>query len=296
MNELLDNLPIIEETYHPTQLSQLDEMLGGGLHPGLYVLGAAPSIGKTSLTLQVADTIASTGQDVLIYSMIDPVENLIAKSVSRYLALETISQDGGISQSKSPQELLNTSRYSSYSQKEKTLLHSAFEQYEAMGQSIYIFQSARDTSIQGFLDTVNKFVKITGNHPVIFVDYLQAFTPYLPGVSDEQNMYKVIAELQKLSRSLNTPIWAVSSINRSDYHQEVSLTSFESFQAIESTVDVLIGMELMNIETDNFDYTEAMDETPRQLNLKLLKNRYGSLGNPINLQFHTHSSYFEEVR
>ena len=46
-----------------TGYTQLDALLDGGLHSGLYVLGAISSLGKTSFVLQVADQIAQQGQD-----------------------------------------------------------------------------------------------------------------------------------------------------------------------------------------------------------------------------------------
>ena len=39
------------------------------LYPGLYVLGAISSLGKTTFALQMADQIAETGQDVIIFSL-----------------------------------------------------------------------------------------------------------------------------------------------------------------------------------------------------------------------------------
>ncbi|MBO5440949.1 MAG: hypothetical protein J6A09_00075, partial [Alphaproteobacteria bacterium] len=45
----------------PTGFSELDKLLGGGLAPGLIVLGAISSLGKSTFSLQVAQNIAKQG-------------------------------------------------------------------------------------------------------------------------------------------------------------------------------------------------------------------------------------------
>ena len=74
-----------------TGFSVLDKHLGGGLHPWLYVLGAIPALGKTSLALQIADQIATTGQDVCFFSLEMSHRELIAKSLSRCQYLSALA-------------------------------------------------------------------------------------------------------------------------------------------------------------------------------------------------------------
>ena len=47
-----------------TGIAGLDKALDGGLHAGLTVLGAVSSMGKTSLMLQMADTLAAAGRNM----------------------------------------------------------------------------------------------------------------------------------------------------------------------------------------------------------------------------------------
>ena len=41
-----------------TGFPQLDEILGGGLAPGLVVLGGQPGVGKSTFCLQLAENVA----------------------------------------------------------------------------------------------------------------------------------------------------------------------------------------------------------------------------------------------
>lgn len=66
-----------------TGFKNLDNILGGGLYAGLYIIGAVSSLGKTTFSLQIADQIATSGTDVLIFSLEMATNELIAKSVSR---------------------------------------------------------------------------------------------------------------------------------------------------------------------------------------------------------------------
>ena len=66
-----------------TGFYDIDKALGGGLHTGLYVLGAVSSLGKTTFTLQIADNLAKADTDVLFFSLEQSKFELMAKSISR---------------------------------------------------------------------------------------------------------------------------------------------------------------------------------------------------------------------
>ena len=66
-----------------TGIAGLDKELDGGLHAGLTVLGAVSSMGKTSLMLQMADTLAAAGRNVLFITIEMSRMELIAKSAVR---------------------------------------------------------------------------------------------------------------------------------------------------------------------------------------------------------------------
>ena len=66
-----------------TGIAGLDKALDGGLHAGLTVLGAVSNMGKTSLMLQMADTLAAAGRNVLFITIEMSRMELIAKSAVR---------------------------------------------------------------------------------------------------------------------------------------------------------------------------------------------------------------------
>ena len=87
VNGLSDFIADIEKRHNrdcvSTGFENLDEILDGGFYPGLYIIGAISSLGKTTFALQVADNAAKKGQDVLVFSLEMGKQELIAKSISR---------------------------------------------------------------------------------------------------------------------------------------------------------------------------------------------------------------------
>ena len=67
---------------YATGFNMLDRELKGGLFAGLTIVGALTSAGKTTLVMQMADTMAQAGNDVLIFSLETGRNELIAKSIS----------------------------------------------------------------------------------------------------------------------------------------------------------------------------------------------------------------------
>lgn len=63
------DIPLDETPRRPTGISELDRVLGGGLVPGSAVLlGGEPGIGKSTLLLQAASSLAESGRSVLYAS------------------------------------------------------------------------------------------------------------------------------------------------------------------------------------------------------------------------------------
>ena len=64
-----------------TGFSNLDKLIN--LYPGLYVLGAISSLGKTTFACQLADQLAKAGEHVLYFSLEQSKFELVTKGLSR---------------------------------------------------------------------------------------------------------------------------------------------------------------------------------------------------------------------
>jgi len=61
------------------------------LYPGLYVIGAVPSLGKTTFIHQMGEQIAESGTHVLFFSFEQSILELASKSIARSIARENTS-------------------------------------------------------------------------------------------------------------------------------------------------------------------------------------------------------------
>ena len=75
--------------YRKTGYSNLDEKMS--LYPGLYVLGAVSSLGKTTFVGQLADQLSEAGDHVLYFSLEQSEFELVSKGISRMTARENLS-------------------------------------------------------------------------------------------------------------------------------------------------------------------------------------------------------------
>lgn len=274
-----------------TGYDDLDRILDGGLYPGLYIIGAISSLGKTTFALQMADNMAQNEQDVIIFSLEMARAELMAKSISRQTFL--LSEDAPHN-AKTTRGVLAGARYAKYSKAEKELIYQAIQEYRLYAEHIYIHEGVGNIGVDKIKEIVMQHIAITGNKPVIIIDYLQILAPFDLRASDKQNTDKAVLELKRLSRDVQIPVIGISSFNRDNYTSPVNYSSFKESGAIEYSADVLIGLQYAGI-----DYIEREGEGERlkrirklikqeeenarqgkgvNIELKVLKNRNGSKG------------------
>ena len=310
LQNFLDNIAAsASATYIPTGFEGLDRILDGGLFPGLYVVGAISSLGKTTFCLQMADQIAAAGHDVLIFSLEMARSELIAKSVSRLTVLQDLQQNGSTSNAKTTRGILTGSRYASYSRAEKELIMKAVSLYSETARRIYITEGVGDVGVKEIRERVQRHARITGRRPVVVIDYLQIIAPADIRATDKQNTDKAVLELKRLSRDLDIPVVGISSFNRDNYTQPVNLSSFKESGAIEYSSDVLIGLQYTGMDYEEGETDKNREKRIRELlkqaaadaktgkaqhiHMKILKNRNGSKGEML-LEFYPMFNYFRE--
>lgn len=274
-----------------TGFSALDEALDGGLYEGLYILGAISSLGKTSYCLQMADQIAAGGRDVLFFSLEMARTELMAKSVSRMTKLLPSEP----SHQKTARGITDGRRYADYSAKERKLIRDAIDAYAELAGRMYIVEGVGDIGAMHVREAVKRHIDLTGESPVVFVDYLQLLMPAEIRATDKQNMDRSVLELKRISRDYKIPLIAISSFNRESYRQTVNMAAFKESGAIEYSSDVLIGLQAKGAGEEDFDIDEAKRMDPREVELVVLKNRNGRTGEKVEYRYHPMYNCFYEV-
>lgn len=285
----------VNTPYIPTGFKGIDEALDGGLYEGLYIVGAISSLGKTTLVTQIADQVAKQGHDVLIFSLEMARSEIMAKSISRHTIIEVLQTGGDTKNAKTVRGITAGVRYANYNDTEKELIKNAVTAYSDYAKHIYITEGVGDLGARQIRETVEKHVQYTGNTPLVIIDYLQILAPYNERATDKQNTDKAVMELKRISRDFKTPVIGISSFNRDNYTNAVSMQAFKESGAIEYSSDVLIGLQLKGAGDKDFDPTEAKKKNPREIELVILKNRNGQTGTKIPLEFYPLFNYFIEM-
>ena len=288
--------------YIPTGFNILDETLDGGLYPGLYILGAVSSIGKTTLLLQIADQIAAAGTDVVYFSLEMEAYELISKSISR-LTYEHCN--GYTGNAKTTRGISTASRYKEYNRHELALIQIARQNYAKTAENLFIYEGFGNMGVEQIRDIVQKHkeTSLSGKYPVVMIDYLQILAPYDVRSSDKQNTDKAVLELKRISRDFRTPVIAVSSFNRDSYVSAVNMAAFKESGAIEYGSDVLMALQPSGLQTGQTDKVKThnqgtMDKHKasdnRKLEMVILKNRNGRSGVKVNFTYRPLFNYFED--
>ncbi len=187
-----------EVTGVPTGFSDLDAMTSG-LQPGdLVIIAGRPSMGKTSLALNMAENVAlDTGLPVAVFSM---------EMASTQLTMRLLGSVGRLDQHK-----MRTGRL-------------ADEDWERLANALGKLNEAPihiddGASLNSFdiRARARRLSKQCGSLGLIVIDYLQLMAP--PGGRQSENRATEISEMSRslkaLAKELNVPVVALSQLNRS---------------------------------------------------------------------------------
>lgn len=303
----------------PTGFRVLDKALGdglddGGLPPGLITIGAIPSLGKTAIVLQMADQMAEAGHDVLIIALEMASTELVARSISRltakHLTSTDLSEEYPAALTAKGVRLFNSRRgmYTNQSQAEywttmADRLKDCIDKYrDAIAPHIYIHEPETPIPASMIKSIVHEYTELLGKTPVVIVDYIQILAPE-PGNernTEKANMDAAALTLKHISRDYKIPVICISSFNRMNYNEQVSMESFKESGGIEYSSDVVVGMQLYGTgmyitRGQALDVDFEKGRTPRRIQARVLKNRDGITGQYINLEYFPAFNLFREV-
>ena len=263
-----------------TGFKPIDDALDGGIYTGLYFIGAISSLGKTTLSLQIADNLAKQGRDVLFFSLEQSKYDLMSKSISRETFLFCRDNGKTVNNAKSNLAVLDGRRWLEFSETEKEVMNGAFKSYQDFAKHIFIHEGIGNISVSEIREKIKNHISITGNaRPIVFIDYLQILKASEGDerATDKQIVDHNVTALKQLSRDFDIPIIAVSSLNRQNYSEKINMAAFKESGAIEYGSDVLIGLQLTGAGDKDFDVDVAKEKDPREIDFCILKNRNGKI-------------------
>ncbi|NBO17468.1 MAG: replicative DNA helicase [Proteobacteria bacterium] len=248
----------------PTGLKQLDRMMSGLQKEALIILAARPSVGKTSLAINMAQyACINHGKSVAFFSLEMGDEEIVQRMLSAQANIENWKIKNG---QLSDEEM---HRYST-----------------AMGELGDISFHIDDTPGISVLEMRTKIRRLIMKTPIdlIIVDYLQLCKSYVTE-SRVQQVSDISQGLKNLAREMKVPVVALSQLSRAVESRDDSrpqLSDLRDSGSIEQDADVV--MFLSRPQKDNReDYV-----------LSIAKHRAGATGD-IQLMFKGDRTRFYEV-
>ena len=180
----------------PTGLADLDEKTSGLQPSDMIVLAARPGMGKTSLALNIAETVAvEAGLPVAVFSMEMP---------GTQLATRFLSSVGRIDQHKIRTGKLNDEEW-------QRLTYALGKLHEA---PIYIDETPglNPTDLRA---RCRRLHRQCGRLGLIVIDYLQLMTSLKESDNRSAELSEISRSVKSLAKELNVPIIALSQLNRS---------------------------------------------------------------------------------
>lgn len=263
------------------------------LYPGLYVLGAISSLGKTTFIHQMADQLAESGSHVLYFSLEQTLLEMTTKGLSRLTAKADIRN------AVSAVDIRKGVRTAAVIEAE--------EKYASFSENEYIIECGLDTTIETIIATVKEYIKNTENSPVVIVDYLQIIQPSDNHQTTKDAVDGHVRAFKKLQAENDLVVILISSLNRQNYLMPVDFESFKESGGIEYTADVIWGLQLSVMNDEIFEkdtrlkarreaIIKAKSATPREIDLVCLKNRYGISNYTCKFRYYAQYDYFFPIR
>jgi replicative DNA helicase len=246
-----------------TGFRKLDYMFGGLQKGKLYLIGARPSQGKSTLLMNIA------------VNMKKPLLFVTAESSKEELSKRAISYKGRV----------NNSGINNGDLNEKELKGIRDASSDLYNRDRFIIYDESNASINRVVSMANDAVKYHGIQAV-FVDYLQIIKHTNDRIPRHEQVAEVSKLLKQLARDLQVPVVVASQLRRDAEGKKPQLSDFSDSTQIERDADV--AMAIFNVP-DGSGNVKVGSHTY----VCVLKNRDGALGD-IAFDGQMQYYYFQE--
>ena len=241
----------------PTGFPGLDNLLSGLQKSDFIVLGARPSLGKTTLALDIARHAAlKGGVTVGIFSLEMSREQVIDR---------LIAAESGV-----PLWRLRTGKISDES--EFQLIQQALDKLSKV--PIFIDDAPSPNIMQ--MRSMARRLQIEHGLGLLVVDYLQLISPRRGSDNLVAQVTEISRNLKALSRELNVPLLALSQLNRGVDQRDSKVPKLHDLResgAIEQDADVVLF-----IYRKDRDKIDVPPEEQNVAQIIVAKHRNGPLG------------------
>jgi len=263
-----------------TGFSDLDEMTSGFQPSDLIIVAARPSMGKTALTLNIAQHVAITeGVGVAFFSLEMSKESLVQRMLASEALIDAQAlRKGGRALDESMPRLAQAAGILSHA-------------------PIFI----DDTPGIGLLEMRAKARRLKSEHDLglIMVDYLQLMTGPSGVENRQQEVSQISRGLKALAKELSVPVVALSQLSRApeqrtgDDKGRPQLSDLRESGAIEQDADVIMFIFRQEVYAERDETGRLKDPTLEgKAEIIIGKQRNGPIGS-ARLFFHKQYTRFD---
>jgi replicative DNA helicase len=276
ISEMIDDIEneesqLINDEFVKSGFNKLDNILNGGFHKKqLVVVGARPSVGKTSIAQQFILEAGKQKKKALFLSLEVDKKNVFLKFVSNLVSIE-----GWKLQTKK----LNQSEFEA--------IKTAKEDLRNM--KIFVNDSSSLNILQ-IENIIKKQLEIE-NIDIVFIDYIQIIRYQQQNNFNEAFAIKEnTSRLKEIAKKYNISVVALAQINRKgvENNQEPKITDLKGSGGIEEDADVAI---LLHREKNEDKQSGYFSNNGKMI---IAKNRHGATG-VVNFDFDGKFSRFTEI-
>lgn len=266
-NELADDLAKQSNTRVATHIKTLDYFTYGGFNGGnLVILAARPSVGKTTIAMQIAQNASADENKTLVFSL---------EMTKKELVQRLMQSTGYISQYELVTKQINWQNY-------EMAVDSVANEYLVINDESYNIHDIRQKIV-----TACK----SDNVKMVVIDYLQLMKGANPRLSKNDQVGELTSLLKQTAKQCDIPIVVLSQLSRDSARENRSpqLYDLRDSGAIEQDADLVIMLERAKD-----DMGGILDN---EIDLWIRKNRAGkcNFDNPIRLKGNeTYSKFIEE--
>lgn len=245
-----------ENAYCRTGVNEIDRQLGGGMFKSeVYIIGARPGMGKTTLGINIAQNIVKSGKSVLFCSMEMTAPQIQAKRIS----LET-----GIKYTE-----LITGRITGC---EEAVMQDWL--IDNMNSPFYLTTRSDLTVAE-----IGRRARQVPNISCLIIDYIGLVrVPQASAAKPRyEQMTEISADIKALAKTLNIPILALCQLNRENTSRQdkrPTMADLRDSGAIEQDAGAIILLH----RPDYYQAKEGEMPEVEEIELNVAKNRHAEPG------------------
>ena len=245
-----------EAAYCKTGFQDLDRQLGGGMFKSeVYIIGARPGMGKTTLAINIAENIVNSGRPVLMVSM---------EMTAQQIAAKRISVETGISYTSL---IAGNIKGGEEAQMQDWLVESKSKPFFLTTRS--------DLTVA----EIGRRARQVPDLACLIIDYI-GLVP-VPQSSQQKPRYEQMTEIsagiKALAKSLNIPILALCQLNRENTSRQdkrPTMADLRDSGAIEQDAGAIILLHRPEYYQQNEEESHGIEE----IELNVAKNRHAEPG------------------